>query len=124
MQDVDRHQLRVEGEDPLALGRVQVHALGAVDGDRVDRALDRPREDRVLAREGNDLLARHAGRGADAHRSSSVAGARLGAGGCGKWRGGNYSTATPGWTDVRAGEAQPSGIASAARRIAAMPSSA
>ena len=49
--DVDRHQLAVEVEDPLALGRVQVDALGVVDRDRVDGALGRPREERVLARE-------------------------------------------------------------------------
>jgi len=47
--DVDRHQLAVEIEDPAALGRVQVDALGVVDRDRVDGALDGPREERVLA---------------------------------------------------------------------------
>ncbi len=40
--DVDRHQLAVEVDDPLPLGRVQVDALGVVDRDRVDRALDGP----------------------------------------------------------------------------------
>ena len=49
--DVDRHQLAVEVEDPPALGRVEVDALGVVDGDRVDGALDGPREEGVLARE-------------------------------------------------------------------------
>ena len=38
--DVDRHQLAVEVEDPLAFGRVQVDPLGVVDGDRVEGALD------------------------------------------------------------------------------------
>ena len=57
--DVDRHQLAVEVEDPLTLGRVQVDALGVVDGDRVDGPLDRPREDRVLLGEGGDLRAGH-----------------------------------------------------------------
>ena len=72
--DVDRHQLAVEVDDPLAFGRIEVDALGVVDGDRVDRALDRPREDRVLLRERGDLVAAHrAGSGADAHRFTSGA---------------------------------------------------
>ena len=70
--DVDRHQLAVEVEDPLTLGRVEVDALGVIDGDRVDGPLDRPREDRVLLGEGGDLRARHrAGSGADTHRVTS-----------------------------------------------------
>ena len=35
--DVHGHQLAVEVQDPLALGRVEVDALGVVDGDRVER---------------------------------------------------------------------------------------
>jgi hypothetical protein len=38
--DVDRHELAVEVEDPLAVGRVQVDTLGAIDRDRIQLALD------------------------------------------------------------------------------------
>ena len=65
--DVHRHQLAVEVEDPLALGRVQVDALGAVDGDRVDRTLDRPRGEGVGPRERDDLGAGHRGGWFDGH---------------------------------------------------------
>ena len=79
--DVDRHQLAVEVEDPLALGRVQVDAFRVVDRDGVDGALDGPREDRVLLREGGDLRARHrAGSGAGTHGSP-----RDGRGAVGSW---------------------------------------
>ena len=40
--DVHGHQLAVEVEDPLALRRVEGHARGAVDRDRVQGSLDRP----------------------------------------------------------------------------------
>ena len=116
--DVDRHQLAVEVEDPLALGRVQVDALGAVDRDRVERALDRPREERVLPGEGDDLLARHPRRGADAHRSSSGRACRRPACVLVAWRPLQHSAGAA----ERA--VQPVGIASARRRIAAAPRSA
>src|SRR5439155_515284 len=48
--DVDRHELAVEVEDPLPVGRVEVDALRVVDRDRVDGALDGPGEERVLTR--------------------------------------------------------------------------
>jgi hypothetical protein len=40
--DVDAHQLAVEVEVALAVGRVEVHALGALDDQRVDGAALRP----------------------------------------------------------------------------------
>ena len=49
MSDVDRHQLAVEVQDAVALGRVEIHALGMIDRDRIEGALDRPGEERVLA---------------------------------------------------------------------------
>ncbi len=70
--DVDRHQLAVEVEDPVAFGRVQVDPFGVIDGDRVEGALDRPREERVLPRQRDDLLAGHgAWSGGDGHRCTS-----------------------------------------------------
>ncbi len=69
--DVHRHQLAVEVEDPLALGRVEVDALGVIDGDRVELALDGPREEGVGPVLGDDLLAGHPrGRGFDGHRQA------------------------------------------------------
>ena len=65
--DVHRHELAVEVEDPLALGRVQVDALRMVDGDRIQGALDGPREERVGAVERDDLRARHLGDGFEGH---------------------------------------------------------
>ena len=50
--DVDAHQLRVEVEVALAVGRVEVDAFGALDRDGVDRALRRPLVQRVLAARG------------------------------------------------------------------------
>ena len=49
MADVDRHQLAVEVEDPLALWGVQVDALGAIDRDR-DRRRPGPTTRRTCAR--------------------------------------------------------------------------
>jgi hypothetical protein len=70
--DVHRHQLAVEVEDPLSVRRVEVDALGVIDRDRVERALDRPREERVGPVEGDDFLARHApSRRLDGHRPTS-----------------------------------------------------
>ncbi len=40
--DVDGHQLAVEVEDPMALGRIEVDALRTIDRDRVDRPLGGP----------------------------------------------------------------------------------
>jgi hypothetical protein len=57
--DVDAHELAVEVEVALALGRVEVHALGAFDGDRVDGAALGPRPHRVLLAGVDDLLAVH-----------------------------------------------------------------
>src|SRR4029450_8801762 len=89
--DVDRHQLAVEVEDPLTLGRVEVDPLRPIDRDRVDRPLGGPREERVLPTEPDDLLARHpAGCGADAHgppRAGRCATARLNV-----WMGRHYIT--------------------------------
>ena len=89
--DVDGHQLGVEVQDPPALGRVEVDALGVVDGDRVERALHRPREEGVGTRQGDDLLAGHAG--FDGSHESSDPGSEVSPpvqfrG----WRIGNYST--------------------------------
>src|SRR4029450_6382996 len=71
--DVDRHQLAVEVEDALPFGGEEPDALGVVDDDRVERALDRPGKEGVRAVEGADPLARHRpGSRADAHGSSSA----------------------------------------------------
>ncbi len=57
--DVDRHQLAVEVEDAPALRRVQPHAFGVVDRNRINGALDGPREEGVVLRQPCDLLAGH-----------------------------------------------------------------
>ena len=57
--DVDRHQLAVPVEVPLAVGGVEVAALGRLDRDRVGRVLGHPLEHRVLLRERHDLISAH-----------------------------------------------------------------
>ena len=57
--DVDAHQLAVEVDVALALGRPEVDALGARDGNRIDLRLRRPLVDRVLAGQRDDLVAGH-----------------------------------------------------------------
>jgi hypothetical protein len=60
MPDIDAHQLGVEVEEPLALGRPEVDALGAPDRDRGGGALRLPVVEGVPLRERDDLLAAHA----------------------------------------------------------------
>ena len=57
--DVHAHQLAVEVEEALAFRRPEIHALGAVHGDRVDGALRGPLEDGVLLGQRDDLVACH-----------------------------------------------------------------
>ena len=56
--DVDAHQLRVEVEVALAVGRVEVDAFGPLNRNGIDRRLGRPLVQRVLPREVDDLLRR------------------------------------------------------------------
>ena len=72
MADVRAHQLAVEVEVALALGRPEPAALGAGNGDRIDLRLGRPFEDRVALGQLDDLVAGHrSGRGADTHGFTS-----------------------------------------------------
>src|SRR5262249_14351897 len=57
--DVHAHQLAIEVDEPLALGRPEVDAPGASDGNRVDRALRNPLENGVFFRERDDFRAGH-----------------------------------------------------------------
>ena len=61
MTDVHAHQLAVEVEEPFAVGRPEIGALGAGDGNRVERVLRGPFEERVLLRQGDDLSVSHGG---------------------------------------------------------------
>ncbi len=59
--DVDAHQLAVEVEVALALGGVEVHALGPLERERLQRAALRPRPHGVLLAEFDDGAAVHGG---------------------------------------------------------------
>ena len=68
---VDAHQLAVEVDVALALGRPEVHAPGPGDGDRVHRALHRPLVQTVLPAQRHHFVAGHPRRGHRlAHRPS------------------------------------------------------
>src|SRR3954465_3097177 len=54
--DVHAHQLRVEVDVALAVGRVEVDALSALDRDGVDGRLRGPLVKRVFARKRDDLV--------------------------------------------------------------------
>ncbi len=57
--DVDAHQLRVEVEVALAVGRVEIRALSPINGNGIGGGLGRPLIQRVLARQLDDLVGRH-----------------------------------------------------------------
>ena len=57
--DVHRHQLAVEVDEALALGRPEVDALRLRDRNRIDGVLRRVLGDGVLLRERDDLIAGH-----------------------------------------------------------------
>jgi hypothetical protein len=67
--DVHAHQLAVEVEEATAVGRVEVDALGVVDGERRDLRLRRPVVEGVALRELDDLFCR------EAHGATSFLGA-------------------------------------------------
>ena len=65
--DVDAHELAVEVDPALALGSVEVDALGARDGDRIDLRGGAPREEAVLHARVDHLARGHGGGGGAAH---------------------------------------------------------
>ena len=67
MPDVDAHELAVEVDPALALGTVEVDALGARDGNRVDLRGGAPREEAVLHARVDHLARGHGGGGGAAH---------------------------------------------------------
>src|SRR5215831_208004 len=61
VSDVDRHQLAVEVDETLPIGRPKINALGAGNRDRVNLRLRRRLENRVILSEIDNFLARHRG---------------------------------------------------------------
>jgi hypothetical protein len=68
MADVDAHQLAVEVDEALAVRRIEVDPLGALDGDGVDGILRGPLVERVPLGEVDDLCGRHGPRRNIDHR--------------------------------------------------------
>ncbi len=54
---IHAHELAIEVDDALAVGRVEVDAFGVIDGNRVGCGLGGPVVERVLAAKGDDFLA-------------------------------------------------------------------